>query len=56
MRTYDELYDYIKRKVDEGFELGHINDWHDGAHHVNQRVLLMLEQIREAEKMDEVTE
>ena len=49
MKTYDELYDAIKRAVNEGFELGHINDWHDGAHHANCYFLDRLEEIREYE-------
>ena len=54
MTTYNELYYDIKRAVDEGFVLGHIDDFHDGAYHAYRYVLDMLEEIREAEMMNDV--
>lgn len=46
MKTYDELYDDIKCAVDEYFEQGHDDDWHDGAHHAYRYVLDRMEEIR----------
>ena len=46
MKTYDELYDAIKRVVDDGFELGHSDGWHGGAFHAYRYVLDRLEEIR----------
>lgn len=56
MNTYDELYDDIKRAVNEGFEMGHIDDWHDGAFHAYRYVLDRLEEIREAEEKQHKSE
>ena len=45
MKTYDELYDDIKRALDEGMELGG-EDWKNGANFAYRYVLDRLEEIR----------
>lgn len=54
MKTYDELYDDVKRAVDEGrglrFEKGRLDNWNDGAYYAYRYVLDKLEEIREAEE------
>lgn len=54
MNTYDELYDDIKRAVNEGYELrfekGRLVDWNCGAYYAYRYVLDKLEEIREAEE------
>ena len=47
MKTYDELYDDIKRAVDGGMEFG-LDDWKNGANFAYKYVLARLEEIREA--------
>ena len=49
MKTYDELYDDIKRALDEYFEEGHDDDYHCGAYHAYRYVMDRLEEIREDE-------
>ena len=46
MKTYDELYNDVKRAVDEGLAQDHKDDWHDGASHAYRYVLDRLEEIR----------
>ena len=47
MKTYDELYNDVKRAVDKGFEQALTDDWHCGARHAYRYVLDRLEEIRE---------
>lgn len=49
MKTYDELYNDVKRAVDEYFEQAYDDDWHCGAYHAYRYVLDRLEEIREVE-------
>ena len=46
MKTYDELYDDIKRAADEYFEEAHDDDYHCGAYNAYRWVLDRLEEIR----------
>lgn len=47
MKTYDELYDDMKRAVDEYFEEAYDGDYHLGAYNAYRYVLDRLEEIRE---------
>lgn len=59
MKTYDELYDDIKRAVNDGFENGYSNEPYDvtdwggyvnyGAFNAYRYVMDRLEEIREFE-------
>ena len=50
MKTYEELYNAVKRAVDENFEEALIDDYHCGAYNAYRYVLDKLEEIREVKK------
>lgn len=52
MKTYDELYDDIKRTVAKRFEDYKVDYWSDGAYHAFRYVLDRMEEIREKELED----
>lgn len=49
MKTYDELYDDIKREVDKRLEDYKYDYWSGVAYHAYKYVLDRMEEIREAE-------
>ena len=46
MKTYDELYDYIKHEADEVLEQAINDDWLCGVYHAYRYVLDKMEEIR----------
>ena len=46
MKTYDELYEAVKRAADDYFEQSYDDDYHYGAYNAYRWVLDRLEEIR----------